>query len=264
MPELAEVDYYRKQWDPGLGAKIVRVHLHGDKRIFRGTDTVALTNALTGQTLRSSEARGKQMVFRFTSHGWLGIHLGMTGKLSTAPAAYSPARHDHLVLFQSKRALVFNDMRQFGRVHFAQSREAPEWWAKLPPDPTSPGFTRDWVYRFLDRHARLAIKPTLLLQDGFPGIGNWMADEIVWRAGISPHRKAASLTPAERDRLYNQTRFVARGALAHIGPKFGDPPKTWLIHERWTKAGVCPRHKTPLRRETIGGRTTAWCPECQT
>jgi formamidopyrimidine-DNA glycosylase len=90
-----------------------------------------------------------------------------------------------------------------------------------------------------------------------------MADEILWRAGLSPSCTAASLATEEFSRLHKEVRFVAREALKKIGPEFGDPPKSWLFHQRWSAKGVCPKHKTPLRRETIGGRTTAWCPQCQ-
>ena len=48
-----------------------------------------------------------------------------------------------------------------------------------------------------------------------------------------------------------------------IGEDWGDPPKDWLIHTRWKRTGQCPKHKTPLCRETIAGRTTAWCARCQ-
>ena len=263
MPELAEVAYYRKQWDSGLGSKILRVHLHPGKRVFRGADAEALASTLPGKLLRQSASRGKQMLFTFSANCWLGIHLGMTGRLSTAPPNYRPDKHDHLVLFQSKRALVFNDMRQFGRIQFLHSPAPPPWWTDLPPDPTSPAFTRVRMEQFLARRRKLPIKPILLLQEGFPGIGNWMADEILWRAGIKPRRTAHSLAAPERKRLYQQTRFVARAAVATIGKNFNDPPKTWLIHQRWTNKGVCPKHKTPLRRETIAARTSAWCPKCQ-
>ena len=77
MPELAEVDYYRRQWNPGLNSKVLRIHLHGEKRIFRGND-LSLFPKIAGQKLTSSESAGKQMLFRFTNNFWLGLHLGMT------------------------------------------------------------------------------------------------------------------------------------------------------------------------------------------
>lgn len=263
MPELAEVDYYRKQWDAGLGRAITRVHLHGEKRIFRGTDTTLLAEFLPGKKMVGSESGGKQMLFRFSGSGWLGLHLGMTGKLSTAAADYTPQKHDHLVLYQKALALVFNDMRQFGRVLFHVGKEAPDWWAKVPPAVASPEFTLELMADFLERHKRLPVKASLLNQQGFPGVGNWMADEILWRAKIAPARLSGSLGKAELKGLFRETQFVCREALAKIGQDFSDPPPGWLFHQRWSKAGVCPRHDTPLRRETIGGRTTAWCPKCQ-
>ena len=101
------------------------------------------------------------------------------------------------------------------------------------------------------------------MQKGFPGIGNWMADEILWRARIAPKRRVKQLREPEFNRLWKATRLVARVALKKIGADFGDPPKGWLIHERWSAHGVCPKHKTKLRRETVATRTTAWCPKCQ-
>src|SRR5450432_2090025 len=125
MPELAEVEYFRKRWDPGLGQTIVRVQLHGTKRIFRGTDVRALTRRLVRQKLLRSVARGKQMLFVFSDDNWLGLHLGMSGKLRIEPPQFTAGKHDHLVLRQEAQALVFSDARQFGRVRFFHDREPP-------------------------------------------------------------------------------------------------------------------------------------------
>jgi formamidopyrimidine-DNA glycosylase len=262
VPELAEVEYYRRVWNPGLGAKITRVHLHPEKRVFRGTDP-SLFAALKNQKLLGSDAAGKQMLFRFSGDLWLGVHLGMTGKLSIAGASHLPGKHDHLVLFQKDRALVFTDARQFGRVLIQRGKDLPSWWSQIGPAVTSDRFTKERMRDFLERHGRLPIKGALLLQKGFPGIGNWMADEMLWRAGISPNRRAEDLRDPQLTKLWKETRFVARVALEKIGPAFGDPPKGWLFHERWSPKGVCPKHKTNLRRETVATRTTAWCPKCQ-
>ena len=99
MPELAEVEFYRRRWGVGQGQPIARVALHAGKRVFRGTNTDALRRNLRGARLLSSEAHGKQMLFHFSRHGWLGVHLGMTGELRVEPAAYAPAPHDHLVFY---------------------------------------------------------------------------------------------------------------------------------------------------------------------
>ncbi len=80
MPELAEVEWYRKQWDVGVGDAIVDLSLHARKYIFRGTSTDALGESLVGRKLIRSTRHGKQMLFQFLGDSWLGIHLGMPGK----------------------------------------------------------------------------------------------------------------------------------------------------------------------------------------
>ena len=263
MPELAEVEWYRKQWNPGIGDPIFEVRLHPLKRVFRGTDARALRTKLTGARLLRSTTRGKRMLFKFSGDNWLGIHLGMTGRIRVGPANFRPAKHDHLVLYQRNRALVFTDSRQFGRVRFHHGKDEPDWWKSDVPEINSPEFDQKVIDQFLDRHRKASIKAVLLMQNGFPGIGNWMADEILWRAKIHPATHAGRLTPRQRAALLRETKFVVRESLRTLGKNFSDPPRIWLIHQRWKRTGICPKHRTPLRRATIGGRTTAWCPRCQ-
>ena len=263
MPELAEVEYYRKQWDVAVGATVTGVELHAGKRIFRSLDTRVLVEQLRGARLIDSEARGKLMAFRFGRGVWLGIHLGMTGKLRVEHQDFAPGKHDHFVLRQKQRALVFSDPRQFGRVLFFRGKGEPDWWAKMPPALTSPRFTFEVLQEVLKRHGRLAIKPTLLLQNHFPGVGNWMADEILWQARLHPRTAGSALDPRRVKVLWKSIRVVCKGALKHVGKDFSDPPRGWFFHERWNATGKCPRDGTRLKREAIGGRTTAWCPSCQ-
>ena len=263
MPELAEVEWHRKQWDPGLGIKVTKVALHPGKRVFRDTNTSQLGKGLAGKTFERSLARGKKMLFRFSGNNWLGLHLGMTGSLRVEAAHFIPGRHDHLVIRQRARTLVFRDARQFGRVRFHHGPNEPDWWRSDVPEIGAKEFDLSFVETFLQRHGKAPIKGVLLMQNGFSGIGNWMADEILWRAKILPAKAAGKLTGAQRLALLRETRFVARYALKTLGRDYSDPPRTWLIHERWSAEGVCPRHRTKLRRATIGGRTTAWCATCQ-
>jgi formamidopyrimidine-DNA glycosylase len=262
MPELAEVEWYRKQWDAGRGEVIVDLALHARKRVFRGTNTREMRR-LIGEKFAGSEARGKRMLFKFSGDNWLGLHLGMTGTLRVESANYRAGKHDHLVLRQEKRALVSRDSRQFGRVRFHRGRNAPDWWSAEIPEIASALFNRRWIDNFLDRHRKAPIKAVLLMQHGFSGIGNWMADEILWRAKILPSRRTGSLGQNERAALLRETKFIARRSLETLSQDYSDPPRGWLIHERWSRNGVCPKHRTPLRHATIGGRTTAWCARCQ-
>jgi formamidopyrimidine-DNA glycosylase len=267
MPELAEVEYYRELWDSGVGARVTKVLLHAGARVMRGVDTAELVGTLTGSTFLGSEAQAKQMLFRFGRGkritGWLGIHLGMSGELRVEAKKFTPGKHDHLVLVQSARALVFRDPRTFGRIRFHVGTEPPKWWSDLPPGVTSNRFTRELVREFLRRRGGSSIKAVLLMQETFPGVGNWMADEILWRARLSPKAKAGRLNAQQAKRVWQETKDVCRIALETVGMGDPDPPKGWLFHQRWSAKGVCPRCGARLTTATVGGRTTRWCPVCQ-
>jgi len=266
MPELAEVEFFRKRWDPGLTQKVSSVLLHPKASVFRGCDVAQLSTHLTGATLLSSETAAKQMLFRSSGDAWLGIHLGMTGELTAQPADHEPRKHDHLVLRQRECSLVFSDPRMFGRVQFFIGHDAPAWWTSIAPAILSGAFTVAAVAAFLRRRARSPIKAVLLMQERFPGIGNWMADEILWRATLHPKQPAGTLTPAQIKTLHKESRWVCQHALKIIGNSTAilpDPPKTWLFPHRWEDGGRCPKTGVPLLREEIGGRTTCWSPARQ-
>ena len=218
---------------------------------------------LPGSTLRASEARGKQMAFQFSRGLWVAIHLGMTGRLRIEPSNFAPGRHDHLVLRQRQRALVFSDPRMFGRVLYFQGSGEPPWWSGIAPALTSAAFTRQVLLGALRRHRRLPIKSALLLQSHFPGIGNWMADEILWQARVHPRTASGEIYGTQAAVVWKAIRFVCRESMKYVGKDFSDPPPGWLFHERWSRGGKCPREGSVLRHETIGGRTSAWCPKCQ-
>jgi formamidopyrimidine-DNA glycosylase len=272
MPELAEVEFYRKRWaQAATGRRIVRVLTHDTKKLLRGLNLPALRGALEGATLESSAAAAKQMLFRFSGGAWLGIHLGMSGELFTAAHDSVPGKHDHLVLVTERHALVFRDPRMFGRIEFHAGEAAPAWWTKIAPPILSEEFTPEVVAAFLRRRARAPIKAVLLMQERFPGIGNWMADEVLWRAAIHPARRAGALKPAEVRALWRECRRVCRLALAAIAGRGRrlprdlnvGIPRSWLFRHRWEPGGRCPKTGRPLARATIGGRTTCWSPARQ-
>jgi formamidopyrimidine-DNA glycosylase len=254
-----------------VGQTVREVRLHPLKRVFRHADPRRLQQSLTDARLLDSASAAKQMVFHFTDDGWLGVHLGMSGELTVQPASYPPTQHDHLVLVLKNAALVFTDPRMFGGIRFDRGPEPPEWWSKIAPPLLSAAFTKAALTDFLRRRQRAPLKAVLLMQERFPGIGNWMADEILWRARLHPARAAGDLRPAEVARLWTETRRVCRQALEKIAGHGGalppdlnvNIPESWLFHHRWRSGGRCPKTGARLERAEIGGRTTCWSPARQ-
>lgn len=264
MPELAEVEYFRKQWNPGMGKIVKEISINKKARVFRGQKIDNFIKLMKNSRLNSSAAAAKQMVFLFNKNLWLGIHLGMTGRMECRSKNQKPIKHDQLIFkMSSGRQLVFNDPRQFGRVLFFQGEGVPPWWAKIPPAILSKEFKESDVAAFLKRRKGSPIKAVLLMQEKFPGIGNWMADEILWRAGFHPSARAGNFGPKSIHILYRKLHEVCRDAFRVIGKDWSDPPPSWLFNHRWEKGGRCPKTKVLLERKTIGGRTSCWSPARQ-
>ncbi len=264
MPELAEVEYFRRQWDAGVGKKVAGVSWHKTARVNRGLNTTKISRLLKGAIFYSSHAAAKQMAFRFSKGIWIGLHLGMTGRLERGDNQRAPTPYDHFVIkMVGGTNLYFVDPRQFGRVQFYQGEGVPDWWAKIAPPILSKDFTVSVVEAFLKRRARAPIKSVLLMQERFPGIGNWMADEVLWRAGFHPAAKAGKLGPIAIKKLTATLKKVCADAMRVIGKDWSDPPSNWLFNHRWSDGGKCPHSKEKLKRTVIGGRTTCWSPTKQ-
>lgn len=278
MPELAEVELARRIWSPAIGEQVTSVETHPKTRVYRDTPAPAIQAALTGAQFMASRSHGKRLLFTFQKDKEtlpLEVHLGMSGRLAFGPHDHEAHKHDHLLIRFSDLTLIFNDYRQFGRAHLHESAEP---WSSLPPEVLDRRFSPAYVRKLLEKRPRTSLKALILDQTCFPGIGNWMADEICWRMKMHPATATALL---DGDSLRKETQFVTRGALRHVADKnegvLADPsqgftaggyvsqvpPKSWLFQHRWQKGGHCPRCRTELARATIATRTTAWCPVCQ-
>ncbi len=285
MPELAEVEFFRRRWwEAGARATVRRAEVWAGSLVFRGLagefagGAMGLANSLAGTHLLHSGTHGKQMWFVCkidrVRRLWLGVHLGMTGSLRAEPSGYIPRKHDALVLRLPRQALVFHDPRQFGRVRAwaGKAGARPPWLRNLPAEILSAKFTPEFVRRVLTRHLRAPLKAVLLMQKYFPGVGNWMADEILWRAKLPPRlpagragtpKIARTLTATIR-RVTRDARRVIAGVDGKLPPDLNvHIPDSWLFNHRWKDGGLCPKTKAPLRREVIGGRTTCWSPAWQ-
>jgi len=177
-----------------------------------------------------------------------------------------PPRFTKLHLrFAGGGELALADGRRLGRIRLRQdpATEPPisilgfDAWRALP--------TAARLYAML-RERKSPIKAVLLDQSFAAGIGNWIADEVLYQAGIAPKRRAATLSRAEAARLRAKIRSVIGGAV-RAGSDSDRFPRWWLFHRRWGHRRGGPPATTVrgehIRHETVGGRTTAWVPTAQ-
>jgi formamidopyrimidine-DNA glycosylase len=267
MPELPEVETARRLIaDQALHRRIAGVD-DSDSYVGRPHPPGELRRALTGRSLVAAHRRGKTIWLETSGTGGataagpeLGIHLGMTGLIVvTGPdgaVAEGGDRHRYDVraglakwsrfslTFADGGSLVLVDPRRLGRV-----RLSPDIGA-LGPDAAQ---VKPAEFRALITKGTTAVKARLLDQSKIAGIGNLLADEILWQAKVSPLARTGSLSPAQVKRLYRAMKSALESASAQGGAHTGE-----MIAARHP-GGTCPRDGAPMVHGTVGGRSTWWC-----
>jgi formamidopyrimidine-DNA glycosylase len=267
VPELPEVESARSVIErAGLGRTITAVD-DSDTYVCRPHLPGQIRDALVGRRLTRAHRRGKSMwcdtsaVGRARTPGpTLGIHLGMSGKIVVAgsdgteldggdywegrrsPGDYRWARF--AITFADGGTLLLVDPRRLGRVRLDPPLDL------LGPDAATitPGEFRAVVPRGI-----APVKARLLDQHVIAGIGNLLADEILWLARINPGRRVDHLTRPDLDRLLRATRRAVTAAV-----RGGGVHTLTLVPFRKLGA-LCPRDGEPMARSTVGGRTSWWC-----
>jgi formamidopyrimidine-DNA glycosylase len=247
MPELPEAERARRQLERVVGREIVAVD-DSDTYVCRPHAPGEMRAALVGHRLTGTHRRGKFLWAETDGGPQLGLHLGMAGSL-TVDAAPAPRHWDRFVLeFAGGGRLALRDKRRLGRAVLEPD------FSHIGPDAAEVG--RD-EFRARVGRGTAPLKARLLDQGVIAGVGNLLADEILWRARLSPRRLPGELTDDELDRLRRATRAAMREAIRKGGAHTGH------LNPHRVRGGSCPRCGTELERATIGGRTTFWCPACQ-
>lgn len=154
------------------------------------------------------------------------------------------------------------DPRRFGRLWLSRDPLHHSRIEKLGFDPLISFPSAQDLERIL-RRRKMAIKPLLLDQTIFAGIGNWLADEILFQAKMSPHRKASQLKLKDVSDLRKAILSVVKKAVA-VDADYERFPKTWIFHHRWGKSKKAQTSRgDKIIHEDIGGRTAAWVPSVQ-
>jgi formamidopyrimidine-DNA glycosylase len=247
MPELPEAERARRQIEKVLGREIVAVDDH-DAYVCRPHAPGEIAGALVGRRLTRAHRRGKFLWVETDGGPELGLHLGMAGRIAVDEEE-APRRWDRFALeFAGGGRLALRDKRRLGRALIAPD------FSHVGPDAAEVGRT---VFRDRVGRGTAPLKARLLDQRVIAGVGNLLADESLWRAKLSPRRRAGDLSDDELDRLRRELRAATRDAIRNGGVHTG---RFMPARER---GGACPRCRTPLERGTVGGRTTYWCPSCQ-
>ena len=273
MPELPEVETIKNQIAPVLPMKV------------QGVEYSEVVNSIlkdrefdpVGRVLESIERRGKVLLLHFGSGDLAISGLGMSGGWRISKSKVEE-KHTHIQFFLSTLRgkkislyLAYVDPRRFGNFHYFGEQGAAKWLTRLGADVSSSEFDSEYIFQKCQRYPNKEIKPFLLEQNHFAGVGNYMASEICARAGILPTRTGASLSKKDAQKLYKATQSVLDDTLATGGTTFSGGYK-----DTSGSAGQGVRHlvvfyqeicqlcgKTIVIKTIQKGRGTYHCPRCQ-
>ena len=199
-----------------------------------------------------------------TNSQWI-VHLGMTGRLQVCEPEAEIAKHTHAILkLTSGRELRFVDPRRFGRLSVAADGD----FDPVGVEPLDVDLER---FVALFRGRKTPIKSALLNQKLLRGVGNIYADESLFRSGIRPRRKAASITREQLGKLFVSVKEVLKEAIKLGGSSISDYVDAdgeegffQLKHRVYGREGEpCLTCKRPIKRVVIAGRSSHFCPKCQ-
>lgn len=259
MPEGVEIEIYRLAADEAVNRPIDEVEASDAWYLKEDTTAEEVSAVAIGSEIIGTRRIGKLLLLDLSSGHTLGLRFGMTGRLIVDDTAsieyleYSSDRNDpawdrFVLHFIDGGSLRIRDPRRLGGVTV---------------DPEESTLGADAFTVSLDQLrtrvlvGEVALKARLLDQKRIAGIGNLIADETLWRAGLDPARPAGLLGTPEVGRLAATLREVLADFMRDGGSHTGR-----LMDSR-VRGGCCPNCGAELERRTVGGRTTFSCPHEQ-
>ena len=256
MPELPEVESAARLLRSAIEGKALLsarvLHPALRRRLPRGA-----LRALTGARVRSVERRGKHQLIRFEDGRVLHVHFRMNGDWVIGTASEPLPRFARAIFhFGPAIRVVLEDSRALSTIDVhAAGTELP---LDLGPEPFDPLLTPAALHSALSRR-RIPIKAALLDQRVIAGLGNIYAAESLWRARIDPRSIASSLDRAASRRLLSAIRAVIKRA---TGGRYSRLAGARLdVYDR--EGRTCRRCRTAIERVVQAGRSTYYCPRCQ-
>jgi formamidopyrimidine-DNA glycosylase len=275
MPELPEVEtVLRGLKERVLGRRVEAVEVPGPLVLAGSAD--AFISTVAGRTIKGLQRKGKALAIELDARNgeaprYLLVRLGMTGQLLLVPrdAPIQPHTHVRIFLEGGAHEIRYRDVRRFGRLRCCTANELKAVLVRLGPD--APEISQEEFFRALQGR-RGAIKAWLLNQQRLAGLGNIYADEALFEARIHPLAQPGRISRESARRLHRAVKKVLHRAVALQGTSFRDyidiegRPGNYLprlkVYQRTGEP--CRRCRQPIRRVIVAGRSSHFCPRCQT
>lgn len=276
MPELPEVEAARLALEEHcVGKRILRCSAAEDTKVIDGVAPSRLEAALVGRTIAAARRKGKNLWLVLDSPPYPSFQFGMAGAIyikgvelskykrsAVSPTEEWPSKYSKLfVELDDGLEFSFTDKRRFAKIRLLDNPEAVPPISELGPDALcEPMQLDEFVQSFGRKNA--PIKSLLLDQSFMSGIGNWMADEVLYQARIHPMQTSSKISKEKCKALHRCIKEVIEKSV-EVGADSNEFPENWIFHSREKKPGKAFVDGKKIDFVTVGGRTSAYVPELQ-
>ena len=255
MPELPEVEsfknYLRKY---ALKKKIIKATTY-DQFLLKNISKADLVKALQNNMITDTTRRGKYLACSLQKEGYLIFHFGMTGYFEYFKKPSDQPKYVQLLLELENGNFAFVCKRKLGRILLVDDAEQFFKEKKIGADAMA---VKEKDFICLLKKKKGNIKSALMDQTLIAGVGNEFSDEILYQTRIHPNSKTASLPDQKLSEIYKEMQAVLKYFISHNAER-GELGKYFLVENR--KAGIdCPGGGK-ISKETIGGRSSYFCPQ---
>ncbi|PAN19804.1 hypothetical protein PAHAL_3G300500 [Panicum hallii] len=276
MPELPEVEAARQALQEHcVGKRIVKCASADDTKVIDGVTPDRLEAALVGRTIAAARRKGKNLwlaldspphpTFQFGMAGAIyikGVELSKYKRSAVSSTEEWPSKYSKLfVQMDDGLEFSFTDKRRFAKIRLVDNPEAVPPISELGPDALFEPMKLDEFVKSLGRK-NVPIKSLLLDQSFISGIGNWMADEVLYQARIHPMQTASKISKDKCATLHLCIKEVIDKSL-EVGADSSQFPDNWIFHSREKKPGKAFVDGKKIDFIAVGGRTSAYVPELQ-
>ena len=258
MPELPEVEGYKTYLDStALHKKIVDIDCADNRLLKKSYDE--MREALIGEEFAETERIGKYLFVKTTGEKVLVMHFGMTGNLHYYKDPEDRPKFAHIVYkFENGFHLGFLNKRKFGWNDLADSVESYKENLGLSDDALQLTFEQ---FKSSLKNRKTAIKAVIMDQSVAAGVGNWIADDVLYQAQIHPEEKVVNMNEEMIREVYDKMQKVMRVAIEKDAI-YEDFPEEFFIHNR-KPDGICYHTGGEIEKIKVGGRSTYFSPKWQ-
>jgi formamidopyrimidine-DNA glycosylase len=257
MPELPDVEVFRKYWEKHAQNKKITDIQYGADRVIKSSPSV-ISRFFKGTAFIKTKRVGKHLFAGNDDGKWLRFHFGMTGYFDSGQKGDEFEYGQLVFTFQDDSVVAYINKRKLGNVKIVDDPGEYVKEEKLGPDAMDLSLDD---FRNIISEKSGTVKGTLMNQNTISGLGNVYTDEILYQARIHPEKNTGDLDDDQIKEIHKIMLRVIKTAIRNEAQPDSFPDHYLTGHRK--EGAPCPACGGKIEKITVSGRSTYFCPSCQ-